>query len=101
MANERIHQEMRDADQIRDNMKQNILDRAKTILGDGYDKGMSALNDIYRRCIENAYYGKDIFDGRFQSDSQQLGTDYDQRAQFYGLDKAQDQEQDRGEDLEH
>ena len=98
MSNERIFQEMRSADQIRADMKQNILDRAKTILGDGYDKGMSALNDIYRRCFENSYYGKDIFDGWFQSDTQQLGTNYDQRASFYQLDNPQDR--DRGEDLE-
>jgi hypothetical protein len=107
MSNERIFQEMRDADQIRADMKQNILDRAKTWLGNNYEKGqdlahesglMGALNDIYRRCFENAYYGKDIFDGRFQSDTQQLGTNYDQRASFYQLDNPQ--ERDRGEDLE-
>src|SRR4030095_1666829 len=61
MSNERIFQEMRDADQIRADMKQNILDRAKTWLGNNYEKGqdlahesglMGALNDIYRRCFE-------------------------------------------------
>lgn len=106
MSNERIHQEMRDADQLRADMKQNILDRAKAWLGNNYEKGqdiahesgvMGALNDIYRRLFENSYYGKDIFDGRFQSDMQQLGN-YDQRASFYQLDNSQ--EQDRGDDLE-
>jgi hypothetical protein len=103
----RIFREMQSADQIRDSMKHNILGEAKAWLGNVYEQGqdvaresglMGALNDIYRRCIENAYFGKDIFDGRFQSDTQQLGTNYDQRASFYQLDNPQ--EWDRGEDLE-
>jgi hypothetical protein len=65
---------------------------------------MGALNDIYRRVFENGWFGKDIFDGRFQSDTQQLGTPYDQRATFYQLDtpqqQAQEREQDLGNDLE-
>ena len=102
--------EMESADQIRESIKQGILGRA-------YEKGqnlvqesglMGALNDIYRRVFENAWFGKDIFDGRFQSDTQQMETGYDQRAAFYGLDKpeqqaqeqGQDREQDRGDDLE-
>jgi hypothetical protein len=106
MRNERIHQEMQSADQIRASIEQKIKERALANLkrdsfGALQQSGIKGvLDDIYRRCIENPYYGKDIFDGRFQSDTQQLGTNYDQRAQFYGLDKAQDQERDRGEDLE-
>jgi hypothetical protein len=106
----RIFREMREvqsAEQIRDSMKHNILGEAKAWLGNVYEKGqdfahesglVGALNDIYRRCIENSWFGKDLFDGRFQSDTQQLGTNYDQRASFYQLDNPQ--ERDRGEDLE-
>ena len=112
----RIFKEMREmesAEQIRESIKQGILGRAREHLGSAYEAGqnlaqesglMGALNDIYRRVIENPWFGKDIFDGRFQSDTQQMGTGYDQRAAFYGLDKpeqqAQDREQDRTDDLE-
>jgi hypothetical protein len=120
-ANARIFREMRDSDQLRADMKQSILDRAKEKLGNVYEIGQDAfretglqgaLNDIYRRCFES-YFGRDIFDGRFQADTaksndtqQTLGGPYDQRAAFYGLDKPQEQsremdrERDRGEDLE-
>jgi hypothetical protein len=105
----RIFREMQSADEIRDNMKQGVLGRAVGYLGNAYEQGqdaaresglMGALNDIYRRVFENGWFQKDIFDGRYQSDTQQLGTNYDQRADFYGLDKHQDRERDRGEDLE-
>jgi hypothetical protein len=107
--------EMESADQIRDSIKQGILGRAREHLGGAYEAGqslaqegglMGALNDIYRRVFENGWFGKDIFDGRFQSDTQQMGSGYDQRAAFYGLDKPQEQgqgqerEQERGDDLE-
>jgi hypothetical protein len=105
--------EMQSADEIRDSIKQGILGRAREHLGGAYEAGqnraqesglMGALNDIYRRVFENGWFGKDIFDGRFQSDTQQMRTGYDQRAAFYGLDKPQEQvqerEQDRGDDLE-
>jgi hypothetical protein len=114
----KIFQEMRDADQLRADMKQNILDRAREKLGNAYEKGQEAFresglqgafNDIYRRVFES-YFGKDIFDGRFQSDTaksndtQTFGGPYDQRAAFYQLDnpqeQAQDRERDRGDDLE-
>src|SRR5688500_14797601 len=104
---------MQSADEIRDSIKQGSLDRARAKLGGAYEAGqslvqesglMGALNDIYRRVFENGWFGKDIFDGRFQSDTQQLGTPYDQRAAFYQLDtppqQAQDREQDLGDDLE-
>jgi hypothetical protein len=105
--------EMESADEIRESIKQGILGRAQAKLGGAYEAGqslvqesglMGALNDIYRRVFENGWFSKDIFDGRFQSDTQQMGTGYDQRAAFYGLDKpqeqTQDREQDRGDDLE-
>jgi hypothetical protein len=105
--------EMESADEIRESIKQGILGRAREYLGGTYEAGqnlaqesglMGALNDIYRRVFENGWFGKDIFDERFQSDTQQMGTGYDQRAAFYGLDKpqeqAQDREQERGDDLE-
>ena len=113
--------EMDAANEIRENIKQGILERAHAKLGGAYEAGqnlvqesglMGALNDIYRRVFENGWFGKDVFDGRFQSDTQQMGSGYDQRAAFYGLDKpeeqtqeqaqeqAQDREQDLGDDLE-
>jgi hypothetical protein len=104
----KVFQEMRDADQLRADMKQSILDRAKEKLGNLYEKGQDfaresglqgALNDCYRRIFENGWFQKDIFDGRFQSDTQQLGTAYDQRAAFYQLD-TQERGRDRGDDLE-
>ena len=101
------------ANDIHDSIKQGILSRAREHLGGAYEAGqnlvqesglMGALNDIYRRVFENGWFGKDIFDGRFQSDTQQMGSGYDQRAAFYGLDKpqeqAQEREQDLGDDLE-
>ena len=104
--------EMDAANEIRENIKQGILERAHAKLGGAYEAGqnlvqesglMGALNDIYRRVFENGWFGKDVFDGRFQAD-QQMGSGYDQRAAFYGLDKpeqqAQDREQDLGDDLE-
>ena len=109
--------EMESADEIRNDMKKSILEKARgylndSIVGKTYDAVadtaqesglMGALNDIYRRVIENGWFGKDVFDGRFQSD-QQMGAGYDQRAAFYGLDQpeqqAQDREEERGDDLE-
>jgi hypothetical protein len=99
--------EMESADQIRESIKQGILGRAKEHLGNLYEKGqdftqesglLGALNDCYRRLFENAYFGKDIFDGRYTAD-QQMGSGYDQRAAFYGLDKPQEQAQERKQDL--
>jgi hypothetical protein len=58
----RIFKEMRDADQLRADMKQSILDRAKEKLGNLYEKGqdfvqesglLGAINDCYRRVFEN------------------------------------------------
>ena len=109
--------EMEAADEIRESIKQGAVSRARDYLGNLYEKGqdfaqesglMGAINDCYRRLFENAYFGKDIFDGRFQSDTQQMGSGYDQRAAFYGLDKpeqqahepSRDREQDLGDDLE-
>jgi hypothetical protein len=101
---ERINREMQSADQIRASIQQNIKERALANLerdsfGALQQSGIKgALDDIYRRVFENGWFGKDIFDGRFQSDTQRLGTNYDQRASFYGLDKVQ--ERDHGQDLE-
>jgi len=110
--------EMESADEIRNDLKKNILEKARdylngSIVGKTYDAVadtaqesglMGALNDIYRRVFENGWFGKDVFDGRYQADTQHMGTGYDQRAAFYGLDKpeqqAQEREQDRGDDLE-
>jgi hypothetical protein len=105
--------EMEAADEIRESIKQGAVSRAREYLGNLYEKGqdfaqesgfLGGLNDCYRRLFENAWFGKDIFDGRFQSDTQQLETPYDQRAAFYQLDtpqeQAQEREQDLGNDLE-
>ena len=103
MSNARIFQEMQSSDQIRASMEKAIKERAYANLSrDSWgmlaNSGLKGIfDDIYRRLIENPYFGKDIFDGRFQSDTQQLGN-YDQRASFYQLDNSQ--EQDRGDDLE-
>ena len=102
----RIFREMQSSDQIRASMGENIKEQAYAnlerdswgMLANSGIKG--ALDDIYRRLFENGWFGKDIFDGRFQSDTQQLGTNYDQRASFYQLDNPQEQERDRGEELE-
>ena len=109
--------EMESADEIRSDMKKNILEKARdslngSIVGKTYDAVadtaqesglMGALTDIYRRVFENGWFGKDVYDGRFQSD-QQMGSGYDQRAAFYGLDQpeqqAQEREQEHSDDLE-
>jgi len=106
MTTAKIFAEMRDSDQIRADMKKSIEERAyKQLSRDSWgmleDTGIKgALNDIYRRLFENGWFQKDIFDGRYQSDTQQLGTTYDQRASFHQLDKPQEQERDRDEDVE-
>jgi len=98
---ERIRQEMRNADALRADMKQSILQRAGGWLGDAYGQGqqwaresglMGALGDIYRRVFENGWFNKDVFDGRFHHDNNALGGPYDTRAQFYGLDKGGESE---------
>jgi hypothetical protein len=147
MSNARIFQEMRSADAMKNDMKQNILEKAYEKAGKAYEKGqglvqesgvIGALNDIYRRVFENGWFGKDVFDGRLHWDNQaakgqgsdnstihgkhtdqgrdgqergsdarqKLGQGYDQKAEFYGWDKGQQQdkgqERDRGreDDLE-
>lgn len=69
-------------------------------LGNIYDseiaKGaVGGLRDAYRRCFENGWYGKDVFDGRFHMDNRvgetpDMGNQYDHRAGFYGWDNNKD-----------
>ena len=125
--NAKIFQEMRDADTLRQEMRQGILDKFRDsgpgqALGRAYDSEMAkgivgGLRDAYRRIFEQGWHGKDVFDGRFHMDNQvgetpDMGGRYDQRASFYGWDNskengveererdAQDKERERGDDLE-
>jgi hypothetical protein len=64
--NARIFQEMRSADEIRSEMKANIIERMRNsdigqALGNAYDsplaKGVAgALQDVQRRLVENPWY---------------------------------------------
>jgi hypothetical protein len=112
--NAKVFQEMRSADELRSDMKANIDKRKEDsfigrAIGGAYDSLVGALQDIHRRLIENPWYGKDIFDGRWHMDTQGpqsmqgMDRNYDTRAAFYGWDKqnpSQDQNksQDQGND---
>lgn len=105
----RIFQEMRDADALRADLRQGALDRAHGLLGQIYDSGLakelvSGLQDAYRRCIEQGYFGKDIFDGRFASERPEAhpqdGAVRDPTAQgfgqqFYGTGQAHEHDDDQ------
>jgi hypothetical protein len=72
-------------------------------MGSAYDSLVGALQDIHRRLVENPWYGKDIFDGRWHMDTQGpqgmqgMDRDYDTRHAFYGWDK-QNPSQDQGKE---
>jgi hypothetical protein len=113
-SNAKVFQEMRSAEELKSDMKANI-DKRKDgsfmgrAIGAAYDSLVGAFQDIHRRLIENPWYGKDIFDGRWHMDTQGpqgmqgMDRNYDTRAAFYGWDQqksSQDQEksQDQGND---
>ena len=123
--NARIFREMQASDQIRADMKNSIKARAlehlnRDSFGALQQSGIkSALDDIYRRCFENAWFNKDLFDGRWHADNKAArgegehtwpsrGDGYDHRQAFYGMEAqqgpqqepAQDRERDRGDEME-
>lgn len=95
----RIFQEYRSADQLRQDMKHNIEARAEYPNRDWWGtlahSVAGAAQDIQRRLVENPWYGKDIFDGRWHMDTQGpqgmqgMDRNYDTRHAFYGWDKQQ------------
>jgi hypothetical protein len=111
--NARIFAEMRSADEIRSEMKANIIERMRNsgigqALGAAYDSPLAqaiggGIQDFQRRAVENAWYQKDIFDGRWNVDTrgpegmQGMDRQYDHRASFYGWDQ-QKPSQDRNND---
>jgi len=103
--NARIFQEMRDADALRAEMRHTILDKAQERLGTLYDSRLaqemvSGVQDAYRRGIEQGWFGKDVFDGRWETerpdpltqDAPGMAQGYGQ--QFYGGEQAHDQDDD-------
>ena len=111
--NARIFQEMRSADELRSDMKAGIIERMRNsdigqALGAVYDSPLAhsvagAAQDIQRRVVEEGFYGKTIYDGRWHMDTQGsqgmqgMDRNYDTRAAFYGWDK-QKPSQDQGND---
>ena len=108
--NARIHQEMRDADALRADMRQSVLDRVKDQLGKVYDNAftrevVSGLHDFHRRAFEQGYFGHDVLDGRWAMDrpkgqeqaTAEMGKGYSQAHSFYGYDH---DHQDREHDLD-
>ena len=109
-ANARIFREMQAADDLRQQMREGILNRFREsnigrAIGNVYDsdmaKGMAgAMNDIYRRTFEQ-WFGGDVFDGRFAMDNrigqgqpersvEGMADQYDLRASYYGWDTHRD-----------
>ena len=113
-TNARIFQEMRSADEHHSDMKAGIIERMRNsdigqALGNAYDsplaKGVAgALQDVQRRLVENPWYGKDLYDGRWTVDTrgpqdmQGMDRQYDHRASFYQYDQPQKNSQDHGND---
>jgi hypothetical protein len=108
-VNAKIFIQMQSADQQREEMRKNILAKAKAYLqkgakalGAAYDSPLArgtvgGLRDTYRRAFENGWYSKDVFDGRWNMDNrvgqenhtvESMGQQYDLRASFYGWDQA-------------
>ena len=106
------------ADAIRDGIKNGIVARAYASLGNAYGIGqavvqqsglLGALYDIHRRVIEQGFWGKDIFDGRWhwdnaaakgQGEQRDATADYGSRAERQDQDHIRAADRDRGDELE-
>ena len=108
--NAKIFREMQSADAHKKDMQKGILDRLRDsdlgrAIGQAYDSDVAkgivgGLHDAYRRIVEQGFYGKDVFDGRFHMDNGNI-MDLDQRAAVYGVGtgKSQDNSQEQGKGI--
>lgn len=107
------------ANAMKAEMRQNILTRLQQsnfardidpLYNSKFSRGVAAaLHDCFRRVIEQGFFGKDQFDGRWNMDNQlgqsrdtavhTMGQQYSSLAEFFGWDSP-DNSKDQGQKIE-